>query len=200
MRPETDPTSTSPKTTRCRIAENRIRPIRTRYGPGVVSERTGSSPWSARRRPRTDSYKIVSGTAGPDMGPVSCPKEPDQAHGQCGQQRIRFQRARRRPRTDAYKSYPARQDQVRARCRVRKNRIKPMTNAASNGSVLQEPEDDPGPNRIASYPACHGKVRARCRVRRNRIKPMINATRNGSVLEEAEDDPGPDVDQKPVLA
>jgi hypothetical protein len=75
-----------------------------------------------------------------------------------------------------------------------------MTNAASNGSVLQEPEDDPGPNCIASYPACHGKVRARCRVRRNRIKPMINATRNGSVLEEAEDDPGPDVDQKPVLA
>jgi hypothetical protein len=102
MRPETDPTSTSPKTTRCRIAENRIRPIRTRYGPGVVSERPGSSPWSARRRPRTDSYKIVSGTAGPGMGPVSCSKEPDQAHDQCGQQRIRFARARGRPGTELY--------------------------------------------------------------------------------------------------
>ena len=49
-----------------------------------------------------------------------------------------------------------------------------MINAARNGSDLNEPEDDPVPDRRKSYPAHQDQVRARCRVRKTRIKPMVS--------------------------
>jgi hypothetical protein len=63
---------------------------KTRIGPGKAG------------RPGTGSDKVVSGTSGPGTGPVTCPKEPDQARNHCDQNRIRSGRARRRPGTGSY--------------------------------------------------------------------------------------------------